>query len=122
MRLYLDNNYQPGIYKIISQIHGLKSPTNYEIIYRDWQDEYNAKDTIVFLINLNKKSIDSTALGYYKDGYKVFIYRKPYDQEFCPYTQAPIMMNHWRKILETIESDSNPYIYSINNRTVTKLK
>jgi len=122
MRLYLDNNYQPGIFEIISKVHSLQSPVEYEIIYREWSDEYKAGDTIVFLINLNKKKIDRAALGYFKDGYKVFIYRKPYDALFDPYKQALVMMSHWRKILETIEGNSEACIYSINNRNLEQLK
>jgi hypothetical protein len=122
MRLYLDNNYQPGIFKIISQIHSLQSPQQHEVVYRNWKNEYSSNDTIVFLINLNKKSIDRAALGYYNDGYKVFVYRKPYDAGFDPYVQVLAMMIHWRKILNAIEEQESPYIYSISDHRIKQLK
>lgn len=122
MRLYLDNNYQPGIYKIINQLHNLQSPKNYEVIYRDWKEEYTSNDTVVFLINFSKRAIDTTALDYYEDGYKVFIYRKPYDKAFDPYLQALIIMAHWKKIIKTVEESKNGGIYSINDYRLEKLK
>lgn len=122
MRLYIDNNYQPAIFEIISKIQSLQLPQEYEVIYREWKEDFKASDTIVFLVNLNKKTIDRSALQYFSDGYKVFIYRKPYDAPFNSYNQALIIISHWRKILNTIKENSAGCIYSINNYKVERLK
>jgi len=122
MKLYLDEQYPPGLKKILTQMHASQSPNEYEIIHRGWQADYDKNDTIVFLMNFNKKAISNNALDYFKEGYRVFIYRKPYQEGFAFFDFYLTMLSHWRKILKTIKKEDEPWIYSISDRNLVKLK
>ena len=122
MRLYLDNQYPASLVRIIKSIHELQFPPNYEVISKDWLPDSNANDTVVFLVDNSKKGLDPHAINYYKDGYRVFTYRKPYGKPYSLFKQTLILLSQWPKILKAIEKESSPFIYTISEAKIPMLK
>lgn len=122
MQLYLDNQYPPSLFNIIKSVHDLQYPQSYRVVFREWRDENNADDTVVFLIDNSKKGVDQHALSYFRDGYRVFTYRKPYGKPYDLFKQTLILLSTWQKILKIIETEKSPYIYTINESTKPLLK
>jgi hypothetical protein len=114
MRLYLDHQYPASFVNIIKSIHELQYPKEYEIISGDWLNDNNADETIVFLVDTSKRGLDAHALNYYKDGFRVFAFRKPYDKPYNLFKQTLIFLSQWNKILNTIRLETKPFIYTIS--------
>lgn len=121
MRLYLDNQYPPGLVGLLMQLNSMNPKSTFEIIHRAWSENFNAKDTIVFFVNYNK-SIDENILDHFKDGFKVFILRKPYGKSFSIYNQSVIFLQNWARIEQKIKEEDQPFIYSLASTRLVKMK
>ncbi len=102
MRLYIDPNYSPPLVKLFMSLHHLEYPAGHEVVSGRWSDEYRPADTAVFLIDTNKRGLNTLTLDQYAEGYKVVAYKKPEGAEFDPYKCALTMLSQWQKILADI--------------------
>lgn len=107
MRLYIDPNYSPPVIKLFMSLHDLEYPVGHEVVSGRWSDKYLPADTAVFLIDTNKRGLNTLTLDQYAEGYKVVAYKKPEGKEFDPYTCALTMLSQWKRILSDIDRASS---------------
>lgn len=122
MRIYLDNQYPPGLVDVLTTLINLEPVPSVEIVYRDWNDTFSTNDTVVFFVNFNKKAVDNNIMEHYEEGFKVFVFRKPYGKNFSIYKQAVQFLTHWNNILKKIDSEPSSFIYSINGKQLKRIK
>lgn len=115
MRLYIDNQYTPGFIRLISLLHAMEQEAKYEVSSGVWHDNYKPDSTVVFLWDVSKKGLSRQVLRHYEDGYKVFVYRKPFGKPLNPYRVSLLMLSQWKKILEVIEAEQKPFLFMISD-------
>lgn len=118
MRLYLDNQYTPGFIRLISSLHAMEREAKYEVISGIWKDDYRPDSTVVFLWDISEKGLSRQILNHYNDGYKVFVYRKPFGKPFNPYRVSLLILSQWKKILKLIETERKPFLFAISDTKV----
>jgi len=115
MKLYVDNQYSPKFIKLLASLHALQSSPIYEIVSGQWTDEFKPTNTVVFLWDTNKKGLSKQIMNHYIDGYKVFTYKKPFGEPLDLFKVSLIMLSQWKKMLETIENEEGPFLFTIND-------
>lgn len=115
MRLYIDPNYTPPVIKLIKQLHDLEFPKSYEVVTGDWSDNYDVSDTAIFLVDTNKKGLNTITLDQYNEGYNVIAYKKPQGDAFDPFRCSVIMLSQWRRILVELKATNEKVLIAISN-------
>lgn len=115
MKLYIDNQYTPGFIRLITCLHSLEFNQAYEVVSGNWKDEYTPTSTIVFLWDTNKRGLSQQIVNHYTDGYKVFTYKKPFGEPLNPYKVSLLMLSQWKKIMEIIEHEQGPFLFTISD-------
>jgi hypothetical protein len=115
MKLYVDNQYSPGFIKLITTLHTLEFNSRYDIVSGQWSDKFTPSDTVVFLWDTSKKGLSEQIVKHYRDGFKVFTYKKPHGEPLNLFRVSLIMLSQWKKMLETIEAESGAFLFTIND-------
>jgi hypothetical protein len=115
MKLYVDSQYSPGFIKLITALHSLEFNSRYDIVSGKWCEEYTPSNTVVFLWDTSTKGISEQIVRHYRDGFKVFTYKKPHGKPLNPFRVSLIMLSQWRKMLETIEKENGAFLFTIND-------
>ncbi len=121
MKILLDKNFPPPIYKVIRELYNIPDADDFDIIRSEWSDEFTPESTILFAISYAAKGVDSNVHQDFKDGYRVFVCKKPYGEGFNMYNYLLEILSHWKKILEKIKTENIPFIYTINERQIKKI-
>jgi hypothetical protein len=115
MKLYIDNQYTPGFIRIVTALHSMQFNPTYEIVSGQWDNEFKPANTVVFLWDTNKKGLSQQIIKHYIDGYKVFTYKKPFGSPLDLFKVSLVMLSQWKKMLETIEKEEGPFLFTIND-------
>lgn len=115
MKLYVDSQYSPGFIRLLTNLHSMQFNPAHEIVSGKWTDEFTPANTVVFLWDTNKKGLSQPIIKHYIDGYKVFTYKKPFGEPLDLFKVSLIMLSQWQKMLETIEKENGPFLFTIND-------
>lgn len=115
MKLFIDNQYTPGFVRLVTSLHSMQFDKPYEIISGKWTNELKPDSTVVFLWDTSKKGLSPQILKHYQDGYKVFTYKKPFGKSLDLFKVSLLMLSQWKKMLETIEKENGPFLFTIND-------
>ena len=113
MNLYIDNQYSPRLIKLITSLHDMQFGKCYEIVTGEWSKDYKPANTVVFLWDTSKKGLSQQVLRHYSDGYKVFVYKKPYGEPLDIFTVSLVILSQWKKILDTLEKEQGPFLFTL---------
>lgn len=114
MRLYLDTNYPKNLTEALRLIHETQQPAEYEIIRTQSFDESDVHQTVVFLFDKSKKGIDVVTQKHFEFGYRVFALKITSKERFDFFELSLTIIRMWPKILDTIKSEKNPFVFTYN--------
>jgi hypothetical protein len=80
-----------------------------------WCEDFTPSDTVVFLWDTSKKGLSQQIVKHYKDGYKVFTYKKPFGEPMNLFKVSLIMLSQWKKMIEAIEKENGAFLFTIND-------
>ncbi|HTN18830.1 MAG TPA: hypothetical protein VL125_00070 [Pelobium sp.] len=115
MRIYLDPNYTPPVIRLIQSLHSLEFPETFEVVTGQWSKEYHNSDTAVFLLDTNKKGLNTITIDHYQEGYKVVAFKKPTGSAFDPFICALTLLSQWKRILSDLENVEGRLLISIGS-------
>jgi hypothetical protein len=122
MKIYIDTQYPPGLFKALEELHKMQFPQQYELMTGTWQSANSALDTIVFLVDTNRRGLNPLTLNHYAEGYRVFAFKKPLGEPIDLFKWSLLLLTQWKKVLDVIAKESTPYVYtySINSHGIKK--
>lgn len=115
MKLYVDNQYSPGFIRLLTSLHNLEFDKRYEIVSGKWNESFTPSDTVVFLWDTSIRGLSQQTVKHYKDGFKVFTYKKPFGQPLNLFRMSLIMLSQWKKMLEAIEAEQGAFLFTITD-------
>ena len=115
MVFYFDNAFPEKLVKAIRLIYSFGSASKVEIIRGDWNMVAGTDEVVVFLIDYAARGIDVNTTKYVEDGYKVFAFKRTKDSGFTIFSMSFTLLAAWRNILEKIEEEPDPFVYTIHN-------
>lgn len=124
MLILLEANYPIPLIKAL-QAAMLAYPKETVTVLKDSyliEEDANSR-TIVFMINRDKKRIAPAIRQRCEQGYYVFALRASNNKSFDPFQLTIQMLSMLPKIIDVIESDTDPFLYQLQlqKRLITKV-
>jgi hypothetical protein len=123
IRVYLDTQYPKNLADGLSLLHQMQYPKEFEIIRTNNFEDADT-NSVVFLFDRTKKGIDLITEKHYEEGYKVFAFKSRLVPKVDIFQLSLSVLSLWPKIVDTITSDNNPFIftYKYSNSTLKRIK
>lgn len=123
MLLLFNPDIPNHLVECIKLLYRLSSFQDTEIRRGDLNEDALAGHTVIFMLHRHKKGIDPAVVDLYKNGYRVFTYKKPYHKSYSPFKFGLTLLANWKGIVDVIHNNSNPFVYTLqeNRNRPTKL-
>lgn len=116
MTLYFDNVFNEKLVEAIRILYSFESAPDVKIIRGDWSMIDEGKENVViFLMDFASRGVSLKSRKLYEDGYRVFAFKKKNKSGFTFFSMAFTVLASWKKILEKIEQENQPFIYTLHN-------
>lgn len=110
MNILFDNNYPKAVVEALKLIHSIGKGTTFTVT--TWTKGEEAEKPIVFIMDRSKTGIDVTTTKHFEAGYQVFAFKLNPGKKLDMFDLALTVLNLWPKVLETVSTDENPFVYT----------
>jgi len=124
MRVYLDTNYPKNLAEALRLIHAMQLSSTVEIIRTQDIKEVETSNSVLFLFDRSKKGLDIVTEKHFEAGYRVFAFKLNSTEKINFFDLSLSLLRLWPKILEEINADTQPFVftYNYNGKTLSKVK
>lgn len=124
MELYFDLNYPKNLAEALKLLHSLDDSQNISIQRTQQIDNIDKENSIIFLVDSAKRGIDIAIDKHFEDGYRVFAFKLNSANSINLFQLTLMTLKLWPKILNTLNKETNPFIYTFNynGKQLTKVK
>ncbi len=110
MNILFDNNYPKAVVEALKLIHSIGKGKAFTI--SAWTKGEEADKPIVFIMDRSATGIDVTTLKHFEAGYRVFAFKLKANKKLDMFDLALTVLNLWPKVLEKVQADENPFVYT----------
>lgn len=123
-KIYFHTNYPKDLTNAISLIHSMQLPKQHEIERVSTVASMDFERSVLFLFDHAKRKIDLVTEAHYDSGYRVFAFRLSSTEQLDPFKLSLTLMRLWHIILEKINKENDPFIftYTYSAKTINKIK
>jgi hypothetical protein len=123
MLILFEADYPSPLVEALNSVMQLYSKKNIAVLTDSPEvTEDPTGETIVFLINWEKKGLSPAIRQRYLSGYNVFAFKYPLnDNEFDPFQFSATVLSLLPKLIKVIETSERPFLFTFRHNT-NKLK
>ena len=124
MEVYFDNNYPKNLPDALSLLHELNQSQIFKIIRTQNIENIDKRQSVIFLFDNSKKGLSIVTDKHFEEGYKVFAFKLNSADVINLFQLTLMTLKLWPKILNTINEETNPFVYTFNynGKYLTKVR
>lgn len=123
MEILFDKNYPKYVVDAIQLIHKLDSTKYFNVSQWTKEVKETQNKPVIFILDRSTRGIDVTTQKHYEEGYRVFAFKLNGKSKIEFFRFALTVLNIWPKVLETVKTEQEPFIYTYKygGRKLTKI-
>lgn len=117
MQIHIDQNYPRNLAEALKILHAMQGTEKVEILWNSDLSKVDSKNSIIFLFDTGRKSLDIATEIHFRAGYRVVAFRRHSTKNFDFFNLSLTVLRLWPQFIEEVIEEKQPYVFAYRYRS-----